>query len=161
MLITGITPDKFRTIVSDVGNRLYNGNLRAEIGAEYTRLDGTCRRFRARVIPLESGATASYAKTGHSAPGARRSWAGRRTKAACWHSYRDVLAQLFDVNPHASVRTAMATYLGREGFYDQFPRTANQNIGSMMAPAYMPDLCDCPYWFLRACGLNDEQAARR
>lgn len=75
-------------------------------------------------------------------PGARRSWSGRRTPSACWHAYRDVLKAVFAEYPHATARTAMARYTGAD-FESQYPRTADHNIGSMMQPAYMPDLCEC------------------
>ena len=146
MLITGISPAQFREIVTKVSHTSYSANLLPEIGREYVRADGSVNRFHARVIPLETGARSSYAKTGRSAPGARRSWSGRRIKASCWHAYRDVLAALFDVNPAARVKTAMADYNGRDAFYDRYPATAHRNIGSMMQPAHMPDMCDCDLW---------------
>jgi hypothetical protein len=57
--------------------------------------------------------------------------------------YRDGLAELFARYPFARVRTAMAYYKGEEGFLSTYPATAYVNVGSMMNPAYMPDLCDC------------------
>ena len=43
------------------------------------------------------------------------------------------------------MRTAMAKYLGRESFYEKYPKTGHQNIGSMAYPVTMPELCDCDY----------------
>lgn len=146
MIITGITPEQFIQIVARVGALSYQHNLQAEIGRRYTRADGSCQRFHARVIPVESGARLSQCNVGTerlSAAGARRSWSGRRIAAACWHAYRDVLAGVFEVNPNARVVTAMSKYVGLSGFHANYPATANANIGSMMQPAYMPELCDC------------------
>jgi hypothetical protein len=47
---------------------------------------------------------------------------------------------LFAIDPHARLRTGMAFYDGAEGFEATYPATAYKNIGSMMAPATMPDL---------------------
>lgn len=135
MQITGITPDDFRLAVQKA-NVAYDGNLTAEIGSQQS-----ATRFRARVVPVQSGASTMPA--GISALGARKSWSGRRIKAACWHAYRDVLIEVFAINPDARVYTAMAKYKGVDSFNEQFPRTADQNIGSMASPAYMPDLCEC------------------
>ncbi len=76
-------------------------------------------------------------------PGARRSWSGRRMPAACWHAFRDVFAAVVDADPAAVIVTAIARYDGRDSFEATYPDTAHHNVGSMAAPAYMPDLCDC------------------
>jgi hypothetical protein len=46
-------------------------------------------------------------------------------------------------DPSAIVRTAMATYRGADGFLTEFPATADRDVGSMIAPAFMPELCEC------------------
>lgn len=138
MIVTGITSDQYREIVRKVSDSTYEGNLRAEVGREYSHT-----RFAGRVIVADSGARMFGQKIKQSAPGARRSWSGRRIAASCWHAHRDVLAAIFDANPDARVYTAMAKYRGKQGFLDNYPATANKNIGSMVQPAYMPELCDC------------------
>ncbi|HEX2616631.1 MAG TPA: hypothetical protein VHL57_03760 [Flavobacteriales bacterium] len=135
MQITGITPSDFQLAVHKA-NIAYGGNLTAEITSVQSPT-----RFRARVVPVQSGAQTEA--VGISAPGARKSWSGRRIKAACWHAYRDVMIEVFNINPDARIYTGMAKYKGREGFEANYPRTADQNIGSMVQPAYMPDLCEC------------------
>lgn len=140
MIITGITPEDFRSAVAKISMAHYSENLRVEIG---TQMSPT--RFRARVIVAESGA-AMWPKTELSAPGARRSHSGRRLKAACWHAYRDAIQGVFDVNPNARVYTGMSKYVGLDGFLENYPATAHQNIGSTVQPAYMPDLCDCDHY---------------
>lgn len=76
------------------------------------------------------------------AAGARTSWSGRRTRAACWHAFRDVIRDLLAHNPDATIITAMARYTAAN-FEDTYPATGYVNIGSMASPAYMPSLCDC------------------
>lgn len=145
LIITGITTKQFTDIIAKLNVGGYEDNLRPLIGREFS-----ANRFSARVVVNDSGAREfGPPKAGQvalSAPGARKSAHGRRIPAACWHAYRDVLAAIFDVNPKAAVRTALSTYLDREHFYHQYPATAHRNIGSMMSPAYMPELCDCAHW---------------
>lgn len=135
MQITGITPDQFEYACAQAA-KLYEGNLRAEFGSRQSET-----RFRARVVPWHSGA--GELPLGVPAPGARLSWNGRRIKASCWHAYRDVMYEVFKINPNARVATALAIYRGLEGFEANYPQTADQNIGSVFSPAYMPDLCEC------------------
>jgi len=139
MIITGITPAQFTELVDKVSAR-YDGNLEALVGTQYSS-----RRFNGRVLVCDSGVARYGTRTKLCAPGARKSWNGRRIAAACWHAYRDVLVEIFALNPDARVYTAMAKYIGAKGFYDSYPQTAHRNIGSMAAPAYMPELCDCEH----------------
>jgi hypothetical protein len=74
------------------------------------------------------------------APGSRRSSSGRRGPWACWHAFRDVLQAVFDKYPDATVRTALATYRGAEGFARTFPGTADTPAGCGFTTS---ELCDC------------------
>lgn len=76
-------------------------------------------------------------------PGARRTWSGRRGPYVCWHAYRDVLRAIFALEPSAVIVTTMARYEGSEGFERTYPATADKNIGSMVRPAYMVEMCEC------------------
>lgn len=132
MEIKGVTLDDFRTIVQMVSNTRYSGNV--EIYERDAKdLHGVrAPRIRARLSTKDSRG-----------PGARRSWNGRHMRAACWHAYRDVLAELFRLYPDAVVKTGMSKYEGRAGFLANYPATGRQNIGSAFQPATMPELCDC------------------
>lgn len=136
MQITGITPDQFDSAVMRAGIR-YGGNLRPEHGSRQS-----ATRFRARVLPVATGYRL-YGKGKDLAPGQRRSWNGQRINAVCWHAYRDVMYAVFAINPKARIATALAIYRGLDDFERKFPATGDRNIGSMMAPAYMPELCEC------------------
>jgi hypothetical protein len=142
LIIQGITKEQFALAVQKAGVA-YDGNLRPLFGTEYSNT-----RFTARVVLGQTG----YQKFGRKdtsrlAPAQRRSASSfnrqRRINAVCWHGYRDVLVELFNINPDARVYTALAKYKGKQGFYDNYPKTAYHNIGSMVSSAYMPDLCDC------------------
>jgi hypothetical protein len=67
----------------------------------------------------------------------------RRLVAACWHVHRDVMIEIFKLNPNANLKTAMAHYKNKESFYDLYPGTADINVGSQMYPITMLELCDC------------------
>jgi hypothetical protein len=142
MIITGITVEDFRQAVAKAGIA-YDDNLAALIGREYS-----ATRFAGRVVLKNTGYQLYGRKdTSLLAPGQRRSasyFSGqRRINAVCWHGYRDALIEVFNINPDAKVRTAMAKYLGRDSFYEEFPSTGRKNIGSLMYPVTMPETCDC------------------
>jgi hypothetical protein len=111
----------FEAIVVKVSHELYEGNIIVHPNAASLRLSVASSR----------------------GPGARRSHSGRRMAAACWHAHRDVLRELFSQYPHATVRTALATYRGREGFEDWFEMTGATNVGSIAEPQRMDEACDC------------------
>src|SRR5215207_5508272 len=136
MIITGISAEQFTNAIDKLSASTYGDNLRAEVGRVYSG-----NRFAARVIPKDSGARMFGQQIKTSAPGAHKSWSGRRINAACWHAYRDAILAVFNINPDARVYTSMAKYVGRDGFMSAYPQTADKNIGSMMQPAYMPELC--------------------
>jgi hypothetical protein len=127
MLVTGISLNQFRAIVNEV-SASYDGN----VDLDRNTREYSYNRFRARIKTIKSVA-----------PGSRRSASGRRGPYACWHVSRDVLIKVFETNEGARVQTALTTYRGADDFYDQYPETAFKNIGSMVYPAYMPELCDC------------------
>ena len=128
MLIRNVTLAQFSDVVAQVSAE-YGDNLMVnpdthEAGVRVKRVTGRIRAVSSRDA------------------GARRSWSGRRTVSACWHAHRDVYRALFAQYPNATVQTMMARYTA-QNFEDTYPGTANHNIGSMMAPAYMPELCEC------------------
>lgn len=125
----GVNFDRVREIALSVSGNQYGGNLIVHPDAKPLGANGY--GFRGRVI-----ANASRVN------GSRSSWSGRATRAACWHAYRDVLRAVFAEYPHAVVTTALARYEGAAGFESTYASTAYKNIGSMAAPAFMPDLCD-------------------
>lgn len=66
--------------------------------------------------------------------GSRRSAAGRRMPHASWEAHRDVMRALFQVDPAARIKTALATYEGSEDFERSFMSTEHKNVGSRMHP---------------------------
>lgn len=142
MIITGLTRGEFQTAV-DKANVHYDGNLRPLFGTDYS-----ATRFSARVVLRATGYKLYGRKdTSRLAPAQRRSSSAfggeRRINAVCWHGYRDVLVEVFNINPNARVYTALAKYRGRESFYREYPLTGERNVGASIAPVTMPELCDC------------------
>lgn len=76
-------------------------------------------------------------------PGYRRGPSGRKVAAACWHAHRDIMQAIFDQFPHARLISTMARYNGAGDFERNFRKTGQQNVGSMFAPLYMMEACDC------------------
>jgi hypothetical protein len=139
MQITGITTGEFEQAVAKAG-ALYADNLRADFGTTYSP-----KRFRA-TVKLKVTGYGMGLPVEELAPGQKRSikWSGeRRVAAVCWHVYRDVLIEVFNINPDAKVRTAYAKYLGKESFYEEFPKTAHIDIGSAIMPITPVECCDC------------------
>lgn len=127
MDIRGVTFDRMQSIVRTVSAD-YAGNIKLHADAKPLGKSG----FRGRITTHTSDG-----------PGTRRSWSGMRGRWACWHAYRDVMMEVFEENPDATIVTALETYRGRDDFMSKYPATKYKNIGSMMSPAYMPELCDC------------------
>ena len=67
----------------------------------------------------------------------------RRVFAVCWHGHRDFMLALFDRDPDARIKSAMADYKGALDFLDKYPDTAYGNVGSQMYPQYASDVCKC------------------
>jgi hypothetical protein len=133
MLITGLSLDQFREIVNRISASTYDGNVIVEANAY--ELSPT--RFRARL----------RCNTGRGA-GARTTRSGRHMPIACWHAYRDVLAAVFLDYPNARVQAGNSfsvVYRGAEDFAVKYPGTGRENIGSMMEPVTMPELCECEH----------------
>ena len=129
MRMAGITLVDFAAAVAKA-NRSYDGNLMVHQDAHQVGVRAFTTIGRVRCVASRKA-------------GSRTSWDGRHTPTTCWHGYRDVLRALFEINPKAVITTSMAQYRGVEGFEENYPRTGHINIGSMFAPAYMPELCDC------------------
>ena len=73
-----------------------------------------------------------YAKSGS---GKRRVW------AISWQGHWDFMVKVFNHDPFARIESAIATYDGEMGFYQNAPETAYRNIGSMMYPQYYGEAC--------------------
>lgn len=70
---------------------------------------------------------------------------GRRVAAVCWHGHRDFMRAVFARDPDARIKSAIADYRGSEAFERDFPATAHRNVGSMMYPMFMKDVCTCSW----------------
>jgi len=119
---------QWEAVVSEVSNRLYDGNVVPIVSSEHI---GPRSKSVRSVLRVEDSR----------GEGARRSWSGRRTVSACWHAHRDVYRELFHRFPAATITTAMAHYTA-QNFEDTYPETGWRNVGSIMSPVTMPELCE-------------------
>lgn len=130
MEMRNVTMDQFEQAVANA-NVNYGGNLAVhpdahEMGTRIPKVVG-------RLWVNDSRAN-----------GARTSWQGRHTRAACWHAFRDVIREIFKLSPDAVVITGLARYTA-QNFESVYVETAYTNVGSLFQPSYMPDNCvgDC------------------
>ena len=72
--------------------------------------------------------------------GGRRGVSGKRVHAACWHAHRDFMVALFGLNPDVEIKSAMATYKGKDDFEVKHHNTNFQNIGQGQSYG---SACDC------------------
>lgn len=127
MIITGITTSELHDVVAKLNAGDYNGNINVE-GCNAVSSTGT--RISVKLGTLDSRAH-----------GSRRARSGRHGKWLCWHGFRDVFREVMNVNPEARIQTGKTVYKGRDGFENTYRDTADQNVGSLFQPAYMPEMC--------------------
>lgn len=132
MLLSRVTPEQVEACIAACNTR-YAGNVvgewRVRGGVNY--LSHKTPRWRGRIIVRDSRRL-----------GARRSASGRRMPAACWHVFRDVIGEIMRVYPDAKVQTSLAVYTPGT-WMDKYPATGWVNVGSVMEPRRMMDMCEC------------------
>lgn len=138
MEITGLTLAQFRECADAVSAETYSRNIITHNSAhdQPASRNGTPR------------CTARLTVTGSRGPGSRTTAFGQHGLYACWHAYRDVLAEVFRRYPNAVIRAGSSwrvTYRGRAGFEELYPETASIVIGSVINPVTMPELCACEH----------------
>ena len=117
---TTLTEDEQREIGRELGIELY------ELREHGQRV----RRYQYTLRP----ATERY-----------RSWdpmSGRRIWAVCWHGHRDYMRAVYELDPSARFKSAMADYRGADDFESKFPDTAYTNVGSQMFPVLAREKCE-------------------
>jgi len=129
MQIKGMSLDQWTNVVDAVSAELYDGNIIVNRDSD-DRSNSRTNHCRTSLRVKNS--------RGH---GARMSWSGRRTVSACWHAHRDVFREAFRLYPDAVISTVLARYTA-ENFEETYRKTAYVNVGSMMSPAYAPELCE-------------------
>lgn len=111
-------------IVERISVNEYQGNIAIK---DMAKLSASTIRFTLKAVNSR-------------AYGARTSWQGRHGPYASWEAIRDVLREVFHHFPQANIYTMLADYKGQEGFEREFPKTGEQNIGSVVYPVTMPQL---------------------
>jgi len=124
MKVKGITERQLRSIVRKVGVQFNNGPTKI----------GNYLFFTLRLPQFARAPKAKYRRTGTR---------GRRICAVCYHGHFAVMQRILDVNPDAVIRSAVATYLGKDDFEAKAPSVGERNVGSMMEPRMFIDSCNC------------------
>lgn len=124
--------------------RRYGGNVEFDSTGSNFRRGDIRKRGTGSVLAFRLNVKSSHGP-GHrvTAVSAYAGGKSRRLRAACWHVWRDFLTELFAIEPTAVVRTALATYQGKDGFEENFPETYFKNAGSLAFPQYYGSLCEC------------------
>jgi hypothetical protein len=150
MQLWGVTEEELAEIVKMVSEDNYAGNVVSGSYAGSTdgsrRINSKCIAFTLRVLDsrgpghrLSASEYSRYADNSRAGiPGSRH-----RLTSACWHVHRDVMRKIFDFNPDARIKSAMADYRGVESFNAVHGYTGHHNSGSLMAPVAYADLCEC------------------
>lgn len=132
-LRTFASEDTLKGIVRSVSDNVYDGNVIIDyIDDRRTRKDGRVTY----ILKLRAASSKGL--------GARRAASGRRTVSVCWHAHRDVMRAIYAVDPSATIITMLATYDSASNFEATYGFTGTVNVGSMVAPGNIRDLCDCP-----------------
>jgi len=126
MLIYKVTEEQLRKAAEGV----------CVIEAERMGVTNRATGFRVKCLPLKPADDPHFFQ--------RRNRTGDRwVHALCWHGFEAFFKALFDINPEAKAITMMATYDGRDGFLENYPKTADFELGSRMFPCPAADACLC------------------
>lgn len=136
MIVSGLTMAQFREVLADLQAGDPNArNICVDESARNQRLNAKGDRFRLKLRTRDSRGLRSKVK--------RSMGRERHIPALCWHGFRDVLQAVFERYPNARIDTAMAKYIGLEGFMEKYPATGLRNVGSQMFPVQAREECDC------------------
>lgn len=125
MQITGISFEKFENIINTLNATKYAEN---NIVVSNPRiLSGN--RFSVKIDMSDSRA-----------PGSRRTHSGRHGKYASWWTFYDIMAGVFHANESARISAGKTVYRGSKDFDNQTYYGPQDNIGSVMFPAYHEDV---------------------
>ena len=115
--VNGPATTAVQQMVANVSNGLYGGNLTVDARALPATRKGSACRFTLRVKD-------SYAEP------ARRAPSGRRINAVNWQAHKEVMQELFNLYPNATLVTALTTYTSKADFERRTADTANHDVGN-------------------------------
>lgn len=118
MKIKGLTEEQINTVLA-----------RHEAFAENMRTKG-------RFLYFKATPNSSCAKF------ARRSCTGRHIKALCFHGFRRIIQDCFTEGAQI-IGSSVGVWNSEEKFVHDLGRIGTINIGSIMQPVRMLELCDC------------------
>lgn len=126
-LFSHLTVDDLEGIAQDIGIKIYN----VRDGGTRSRGKFASRNAVAFILKPQDDTYRLVREGFGGRP--RRCW------AVDWHGHYAFMERVFDRDPGATIKSAIATYAGREQFYAIAPLTGARNIGSMMQPLAYED----------------------
>ena len=127
MQVSGVSRQDVLDVVAKLNASGYAENIVVQ------RLDALNKKGTRHALKLGTADSKAH--------GSRTASSGRHGRYLCWHGFRDVVRGIMAVNPDATVRTMTAIYRGAADFERTYSDTAETNVGSMIRPNYMPELC--------------------
>lgn len=126
MIISNVSQQDIEQALETV-NKQYNNNIMFN---NFTRRSNTGKSWIVTIRAKDS-----------KAPGARTSWNGRRTVAACWHAY----GIFMDALPkHARIFKHLGMNIDRtHNWTSPGDPWQDFNVGSIAYPRFISDLCEC------------------
>jgi hypothetical protein len=127
---TTLTPAEIRECAAEVGVQIHGDSI-TKVGRAWN--------FRLGLLSgVKRDKDHKYQRT--SASGFN---ADRRVNAVCWHGHRDFMRALFRRDRDARIKSYFSDYKGSDDFEATFPETGYRNVGSMMYPMQMREVCNC------------------
>lgn len=111
-------------------------------------MDGQIERWSTRLVPVTAGQRKKEDELYPAGVLVRPTFSGkgtgrRRVHAACYHAHGHFMRALFEMNPEGKIITAVARYVGVDGFNNYAASVAYKEMGSIMQPMQYRELCDC------------------
>ena len=106
------------------------------IDLDMSQVSGNCHRVKLKLGPSKKYQRLGFMKN--------KNGSRRKINAVCWHGFRDFLIELYNISGNNfRVVTAQTTYNNKDDFYNKYPATGENNIGSMIEPLHYEDACNC------------------
>ena|SRR3972149_2553692 len=135
-MITNATVQELQSALVTVNEKTYGGNL------IFNRLEAKGRRVHFTLRVQDSHKLGARLSCPHLSWTTKKGneYKQRHMVSACWHAHGHFFEALFEVNPEAWIKARGNKIDKNGGNWEDF------DIGSVMYPAYMSELCECDRW---------------
>jgi hypothetical protein len=148
MKVYGASAADVYDVVHAVSRFRYDGNLVVKSCEDRGNGRGPRAIFTLQVIDSHRGRPGAIGVPGRTGNGPRGM--KRRSNAACWHAYWDVIEELLRRHPTARVTSGfrlrdVAVQYTADTVKETARATAHLNVGSWDEPITMPQCCECDH----------------